>query len=105
MRWIPIPPLVARMFGDAKQPILLPISQEIDDTLVIDLGLVGDRVAQFESKAGSEIDLLRVDASLFAKLPPSCLLPSLSGIEVTFGKIPAIRVLHQQKLPAWLSAE
>jgi hypothetical protein len=33
------------------------------------------------------------------------LLPSLSGIEVTFGKIPAIRVLHQQKLPAWLSAE
>jgi hypothetical protein len=67
--------------------------------------MVCDRVAQIETKARGEIHLLRVDAGLLAKLPPGRLLPGLAGIEVTFGKIPSIPVLHQQKLPAWLSAE
>ncbi len=105
MRRLPVPPLISSMFRDAKRPILLPASEEIDDTLVVGLGLVGDRVAQFEAKPGGEIDLLRVDACLLAKLPPCRLFPRLAGIEMTFGEIPSIRVLHQQKLPAWLTTK
>lgn len=93
------------MFGDAKHPILSPMRCEIDDMLVVDLGLVGNRISQFETKPRSELDLLWIDARFLAKLSLSRFLPSLAEIEVTFGKIPSIRVLHQQKLPAWSTAE
>ena len=100
MRRFPSDPFIADVFSQYDVDRFNQLRQ-IDGQcfLLLSLGaaFVGDNIPLFKFKAAVYFDIACLNPGFFFQLSQSALLFLFSGINVTFGKIPAVCMSHQQK--------